>query len=309
MSRHFGSEVGSVKVDRPPSPLHSYETRGESGPASVIEPSAVPEQKTMPFSVICSGNDASMPVGKASILSGSNAERKGFVCSVVSGSGGSGKSTVSTLMGIVSQYSGVRTAIIDADFQFGDQQWLLGSEGALDAVTLLRHPERVSELVAEGGIPAIICPPGRLEDSELAYSSIKQIVSLVRSSFDVVIVNTGSFWTDALLDLFELSSQVLFLVDQRPSSVRACVHALDLCIRCGLPTQQFRFALNRCGKQALLTSLDVSCALKGVEVRELREGGFVVSELLGAGLPLELVSSKNAFVEDVMTLAGELLPL
>src|SRR5699024_7745882 len=107
------------------------------------------------------------------------------------------------------------------------------------------------------------------------------------------VANTGASWEEQHALLLERSSKALFLVDQRPSSLRACRHALDLCARCGIATGPFVFAANRCAKGALLTSLDVSCALQGAHAVELRDGGREVEEVVGAGQPLDLVASKN----------------
>ena len=57
-----------------------------------------------------------------------------------------------------------------------------------------------------------------------------------------------------------------------------------------------------------MTSLDVSCALHGIQVGELKDGGREVGELLGAGLPLELASSKNPFIESLKELVPQLVP-
>lgn len=233
----------------------------------------------------------------------------GFVLSIVSGSGGSGKSSVSVLAGVLSQSMGARTVVLDADFQFGDVAWLMGRKDSIDALSLLRHGTMASSLSPDGDIPAVIHPPAGLECSEEVFGNVAELIRLAREAFDVVIVNTGSFWIDAHLDLIEESNHVLFLCDQRPSSLRGCSRAIELCVRCGVPTQRFSYALNRCGKQGLLSAVDASCALKGAKVRELREGGKEVSELLGAGLPLELACSKNPFVRDVSKLVDEILPV
>ena len=45
--------------------------------------------------------------------------RAGFLLTVVSGSGGAGKSTVATLAALLGARRGLRTALLDADLQFG----------------------------------------------------------------------------------------------------------------------------------------------------------------------------------------------
>ena len=46
-----------------------------------------------------------------------------------------------------------------------------------------------------------------------------------------MVVLWGSFWSDSHIQVSEASDRVLFILDQRPSSVRSCSRALDLCAR------------------------------------------------------------------------------
>ena len=231
---------------------------------------------------------ASLP-GRAEVASA----RQAFVLSVVSGSGGAGKSTVAALAGMLAQGLGYETLLIDADLRFGDLPVLLGANDALAIDEVLAAPGRLSQLRPDGTYPALLAAPSRLEQAELAVSELPRLLSAVRPRFDVIIANTGSFWSDEHAILLEQSSKTLFLVDQRTSSLRACRHALDLCVRCGIATSPFLFAVNRCAKGSLFTWIDVSCALNGAHTVELLDGGRDVEELLGAGQPLDLLASRN----------------
>ena len=232
--------------------------------------------------------------------------RAGHIISVVSGNGGVGKSTVASCLAVLLQERGLKTVLLDLDLQFGDAGFLLGIDEALSIDEVIAQPERIARLHPEKGLPAVIGAPHDLERSEIVVKHISEILDLLSSSFDAVVVNTGSFWSELHIQVIEASEQVLFILDQRPSSVRSCSRALDLCMRCGIPIQPFRFMLNLCSRHALLTPLDVSCVLHGVHVGELKDGGREVGELLGAGLPLELMESKNPFVESMRELVDSL---
>ena len=237
-----------------------------------------------------------------------DASKSGFVLSVISGNGGVGKSTVSACLAILLQQRGLKTVLVDFDLQFGDAAFLLGAERALGLDEFIRHPERIARMDSPNGLPAVIGTPEKLEQSEAAVNHVGEMLDLLKVQFDAVVVNTGSFWSDCHIQVIESSEQVLFILDQRPSSVRSCSRALDLCSRCGIAIQPFRFLLNLCSKHALLSALDVSCALQGIQVEELKDGGREVGELLGAGLPLELASSKNPFILSLKELLPSLIP-
>lgn len=260
---------------------------GEKGPASAAQP--VPDRRWAQDDI---------PARK----------RAGFLLPVVSGSGGAGKSTVAALSALLAQRLGYRTLLFDFDLQFGDMPELLGVEGALAVDEVLAAPARIERLVPEGGLPALLAAPKRLEQSEAVIERAPALLDALLARFDVVVCNTGAAWAEQHAVLLERSSKALFLIDQRASSLRACRHALDLCARCGIATGPFSFAVNRCAKNALFTSIDVSCALHGAPVVELSEGGRDVEELLGMGSPMELLSSRNALCESVEDVLRAVLP-
>lgn len=286
------SEFDELLIEEPPA--YRFESvsagqRSRNVEASPLKPKAVKSQQ-----------QKRQPVSRPKPQ---KTAQSGFVVSVLSGNGGVGKSTISACLAVLLQERGLKTALLDFDLQFGDAGFLLGLDKVLGIDELLMQPGRIAQIVPKDGIPAVVGAPDRLEQSEAVAPHIADAIDLLRSRFDAVVVNTGSFWSDSHIQIIESSDQVLFVLDQRPSSVRSCSRALDLCARCGIAVQPFRFVLNLCSKHALLTSMDVSCALHGMPVNELRDGGREVGELLGAGLPLELMGSKNPFIESLKELS------
>ncbi|MBO4365424.1 MAG: AAA family ATPase [Eggerthellaceae bacterium] len=233
---------------------------------------------------------------------------QGYVLTVVGAGGGTGKSTIATLVACCAQESGRKTVLVDGDLQLGDIAYLTGSESPLRVDELLDTPLRMQGLVRTGRMPAVVAAPLRMERSEYAESRFMEVVEMLRQQFDVVIINTGPTWSDLHMQLMEGSSNVLFVVDQRPSSIRACKHALELCSRCGIASKPFMFAVNRCSRKALFSSIDVSVALQGVHVYELADGGKAVEELLGTGQPFDLVDSGNALAKSVADMLNDVLP-
>lgn len=247
-----------------------------------------------------SGNASapSKPKGPANEnLSGKAA--KAVTIAVVSGTGGSGKSAIAAVLSLISLKAGLSTAVLDADLQFGDMDYLLGIQEPIHMEDIMADRGRLREL--EGAPvkdrPALVAAPRRIELSEIVVSEIPETLEMLKGMFEVVVVNTGSLWSDSQAVVLESADSVIFAMDARPSSLRATAHAMELCVRLGIATTGFTFVVNRHERTSLLSAVDVACALHGAKAVEVPYGGRDVDELLGAGCPEELFESKNAFVE------------
>ncbi len=232
-----------------------------------------------------------------------------FVLSVVSGSGGVGRSTIAALSAFCAQRRGYRTLLLDCDLQFGDLHYFMGIDSPVRVEDILNDPLAIQSLDGQGDSPALVASLGHLEDADSLARMLPRVIDMLSEHFDVIVVNTGASWAEQHAVILECSSCALFLVDQRASSVRSCRRALDLCKRCGIATGSFAYAVNHCCRGALLTSVDVSCALQGVHVFELKDGGSIVEELLGAGMVFELVRERNDLCESIERMLDELLPI
>lgn len=250
---------------------------------------------------------AASPAGeRAATLDAKARGRAGFLLTVASGSGGTGKSTVSALLARLAERRGLRTALLDGDLQFGDLGELAGSCERISVEQVVSSDVALDEV--DGRPFVLIAAPRDLERAETVVGFFDGVVSALTARFDLVVVNTGGSWGELHARLLEQGAASVLLMDQRASSVRACRHALDLCLRCGIATGSFLLALNRCGRHAPFGSADVSAALDGARVVELADGGREVEELLGAGCADLLIESGNGLCGSLDRVLDELLP-
>lgn len=234
----------------------------------------------------------------------------GCVVSFLSGSGGVGKSAIAAVAAQRAAARGLATVVVDGDLQFGDLRQVMGASDAMTVDDVLADPgvALASWEAAEEGAPVLVAAPVRLERAETLAGSLGELLGLCSSFFDVVFVNTGAHWTESHAQLLEQSAASVFLMDQRASSVHACRHALELCMRLGIASAPFAFALNRCRRGALFSAIDVANAMQGAHVFEIKDGGPEVEEMLGAGLAAELAATKNDFCASVDAMLDELVP-
>ena len=268
-----------------------------------LMPSGMPLIQSLP-----SPEGAASPSGGSAACAVSPRTTGAWMLTVAGAGGGTGKSSVAALCACYAKRCGKRTLLLDADLQFGDLAYLMGDDAPLRCDELLESPLRIEGLACSEGVPALLAAPLRLERSEFVSARFKDLLDLLRPRFDVIVVNTGASWSDVHMRLLGESSNVLFLLDQRPSSIRACRHALELCASCGIASQGFLFAMNRCSRKALFSGADASSALQGVRVFELLDGGISVEEQLGCGNPMALFEAGNAFAYSVEILMDEAMP-
>lgn len=241
-------------------------------------------------------------------LVAADSESRAFILTVVSGSGGAGKSAVSALGSLIASAWGNKTLLLDCDLQFGDVAAMVGAEHALCVDEAIARPERLDAELARQEQLVVLAAPSRLEASEEVVHNLPALFERASGAFEVIVVNTGASWAEQHAVLLERSSTALFLIDQRVSSVRACRHAIELCARCGIAASPFQYALNRCAKGAPLSTLDVSSALQGAPVFELKDGGRDVEDYLSGGAARELIETRNEFSRSLEKVMEHLLP-
>ena len=234
---------------------------------------------------------------------------RGVVVAVMSASGGCGKSAFTAVAAIRAAKRGVRTVVVDADLQFGDMDHLLGAQDPLRIDDAVVHRATLDVLCAQEfeGIPALLAAPSKVEDAESLSHDLSGVIRRLQESFDLVLVNTGTFWLEAHAVILECADTVFFMMDQRPSSLRATAKAVDLCARMGIATSSFVFVINRYSRTGMISSVDASCALRGADVRKLADGGTEIEELLGAGYAAELSGLRNPFCASVEELVMPLV--
>jgi len=268
-------------------------------PASLLQPSSQASTATLEkpvFKPVPTVLPAARPVSQpaSADVGGSS----GRVVSLVSGRGGVGKSTLALLLALRAAQQGRRAVLLDLDLQFGDVGYLAGTEPQA-AISRWGLPDLLRNSLVLTPLAGELClveAPAQPEEAERYAAQIPPLLKMLKEQAELVIVNTGSFWTGIQAELAHGGDQLLFVMDQRATAIHACKQAVELCIRLQVPSTRFAYVLNRCARNAPLTGLDASLALDGAEVWELAEGGPMVDELLSLGCPHELLLSGSPLV-------------
>lgn len=256
----------------------------ETGDVSVGERDAVPAVAVVP-----SGADEPMLAP---------------LVSVVSASGGTGRSTVALLAAYLSAVSGIPTTLIEGDLQFGDFGFWLGLD---DEQPTLAEPCTCTPIEVADNLELYKAPVFPEVAEEVADAVAEQVVHMRRGR-GLVWADTGGFWSGMTASLLLQSDLFLLVVDARPSSVSGAVRACELCERIGVPRARMVVVYNRWSTRAMLSATEVCRALDVPETVCIPDGKGLVADLLERGELAELASSGNAMVHGVHELLTAVLP-
>ena len=248
---------------------------------------------------------AGHPAGSAPVAAGKEADgSRGVGILVVSGSGGVGKSTLCVLLAALARSHGFSAGIVDLDAQFGDLAFLCENDAGFHMVRLARpggqggQLESIAPLIGESPAEAVplVFFDGGPEYAEAATPLLIEALRAMVGRYQVVVANSGANWDDLHAEAMDVCDIVMLVMDQRPSSVRRCIEARDLCLRMGIPSSKLAFVLNRCSHKGQVTSYDCALSLGVDRVFEVADGGGEVDEVLSFGVPGRLLDAGNPAV-------------
>ena len=237
----------------------------------------------------------------------------GRVVTVFSPKGGSGKSVVATNLAVAAAALGKkRTLLVDLDLQFGDAaimlgvspnstvRELIGTPTELDAEKLSVYTERHSSGVSV--LPAPMNP----EEAELVREdAIRSLLTVARSAYDIVVVDTAPFFYGPMLATLDQTDQLLLLCNPDVptlKNVRLTLKTLELL---SFGQDRLRMVLNR-ANPAVMDRGDVEAALD-------RKVDFVlpldpaVPQAVNQAMPAVLAETETPFSIAMLELARSIV--
>lgn len=256
-------------------------------------------------------------VGGSSESNDANASHRAPVVTVISGRGGSGKTTLVATMAACAARAGLRAAVLDLDLMFGDLSMVLG-------VTSFRGIEGVGAHADEHGLAerdvesaAMRVGPGLTlwgpcdapERAELCSRSIEQLVDVLRTAADVIFIDTSGYWGDAVAMAVATCDRCLIVGCPGSSSAASGRRAVELAARLGVPHTRMTCVFNRMGARGAgeeaAVAFEMGTALRS-RVR-IVDGGDEVSGMLSFGQVQGLIAGSSAFAKSVRVFTNSLL--
>ena len=236
------------------------------------------------------------------------------VITVFSAKGGCGKTAVATNLAAALANGGTRrVCLVDLDLAFGDVGVILQIQPVRTIADAAAAPGLIDDLTVQSliinhsaGLDLILSPlePGKSESIQATY--ISQVLGVLRNSYDVVVVDTASSFSDQALAAFDITDYYLLLATLDVAAVKNLRITLQTLELLGYPRDRWRVILNRADAKVGMSSADVEKAL-GVAITAEIPSSRSVPASMNRGKPLVLDEPSHAVSIAIKRIAAGLV--
>ena len=236
------------------------------------------------------------------------------IISVFSKKGGLGVTTLAVNLGVaLSQTAEKRAALIDLDLQLGDVTSFLNLSPQYNIIDVCDKNGGVDEVKLqscltrhESGLFVLSEPKNPVESENVSSSQINQILTILKSMFSYVIVDTPHMLDSKTLEAFELSDNIILMVVPDLSSIRAGKKALGVFRDLGYAPDRVRVIVNRASKKDSIRTDEIEKTLDYPVSWVIPNNYPAVIEAINSGIPLVNHKGDSNVAKSILDLANDI---
>lgn len=237
---------------------------------------------------------------------------------VVGSAGGCGATTVITHLAeyLARSGGGRRVCVVDLDLQAGEVAYYVGQEPRVTIAALIEAGDRIDREFlrtattdSQHGFSVIAAPETITALDEVEPDHLLKLLELVRTEYDVVLVDLPGDWTGWSLSVVLASTRVVMVTELSVASLRQARRRLQLLASVGLPADRVEVVANRIERR-LFRSIGVKEAadvLGQPIVAEIAEAGDEMVQAQDEGRLITDIHRHSRFASDVEALAQTLI--
>jgi pilus assembly protein CpaE len=259
------------------------------------------------------------------LLDPERGDRTGRIISVFSKKGGLGKTTMAVNLAFaLSQVTSQSVVVVDLNLQLGDISTFLELESGFTISQLSQNLARADEDYLKASIPAYKTAQASVyvladhqdmtnQTEELTAPEVNKLLTILRSSFDYVLVDVSTTFEPRTLMALDLSDTILLLTSiVNLPCIKSTQQVLTLFERLGYDHHKIKLVINRFVPDEEITLDDVQTALKRDVFWKIPNDYHTVMNAINQGLPLceaaEDTPVWEHFLELAYRLSGRIRP-
>jgi pilus assembly protein CpaE len=244
-------------------------------------------------------------------------DRTGRIVTVFSNKGGLGKTTIAVNLAMaLSETIGSPVALVDLNLQLGDITTFLDVEPKQTIVDIARNIGRVDAAYLEGSLAQYACKnakvyvladPLHVEDAEeVTADQINAVLTVLRSAFEYVIIDTTTSFDTKTLAALDLADQILLVSMVNLPSIRSSQRLLNLFQRLGYDEQKIKLVVNRYMPGEEITVEDVEETLEHPVFWKIPNSYNVVMTAINRGIPIAMVENGKSLEKNFLELSQKI---
>lgn len=235
------------------------------------------------------------------------------VITVFGAKGGLGKSTIASNLAVKLSMKGKKVAVVDLDLQFGDIQICMD----------LEPKETIADLMQDRSAPGIdvlrtymnvhpsgahvLCAPKSPEYAEMISGDrVSAILSVLRSCYDYVIVDTAANFSDVTLAALDAASLILFVTGLDISILKNSKLAMNILESLG-HKKKVRVIINRAVEINTITISDVQNIVDAPILARIPSDYLTAVTALNQGLPFVVSQPKSKLALAISDIADKII--
>ena len=244
------------------------------------------------------------------------AREPGRIVAVFSSKGGVGRTTIAVNLAVAAASEpGKQVALMDGSFQFGDVGVLLNlnpkNKSIADLVPEFEaggEPESLDTFLQahSSGLKVLLAPPSPELAEGVTPAAAKRALEMLRSRYDLVIVDCASSFSDETLAILDIADTILTVLTLEITSIKNMRLFLEVADQLGYPADKIQLVLNRADSALGIRVADVEHSIGRKVDHTIVSDGRSVVYALNRGVPFFTSSREAQVSQDILRLARSL---
>lgn len=236
----------------------------------------------------------------------------GHLVTVFSAKGGVGKTAIATNLAVALAGLGQGSvALVDLDLELGDVAIVLGMKPERTIYDVTQVFDRLDSEMLEGflehhpsGLKVLMAPLKPEEAETITSAQVGQILDMLRSRFDYVIIDTCPSFSEGVLAAFDRSDGIYLVASTDVTAIKSARVALQKLAQLGYDQTLVKLVLNRSDNRLKLPIHEIEEAI-GLSISCRVPSDIVVPRSQNKGVPVVTDSPRCEVARALVTMAKQ----